>query len=224
MTAPGAAIGGIGADADNPGVGEPVASAVEIIEETTPFARFLRIDTIRFRHRLFSGGWSMPHTYDVLRRGGAAAVVLYDPERDQVVMIEQFRLPALLAGASPWQLEIVAGLLDSGEAPEVVARRETHEETGLVLAGELVPIQRYLPSPGDSDESVDLFCACIDAGAAGGIHGSVQEGEDIRTVIKSIAEIEELLDAGAIENGHTLVALYWLLRHREALRRRWTGR
>jgi ADP-ribose pyrophosphatase len=198
-----------------------VPGDVEIIEATTPFERFLRIDTIRFRHRLFSGEWGASHTYDVLRRGAAVALVLYDPDRDVVVLIEQFRLPAMLAGSSPWQIEIVAGLVDGDETPENVAVRETREETGLALTGELIPIQRYLPSPGASDESVFLFCARVDAAQAEGVHGIPEDGEDIRVVVKSVAEIEAMLDAGAIENGHSLVALYWLLRHRERLRRQW---
>ncbi|HEY3910270.1 MAG TPA: NUDIX domain-containing protein [Stellaceae bacterium] len=194
---------------------------IEIISASTAFERFLRMEVICFRHRLFGGEWSAPVTHDVLRRGAAVAVVLYDPDRDRVVLVEQLRMPALLAGASPWQVEIVAGLVGAGEAPNEVAIRETREEAGLALAGELVPIQRYLPSPGDSDESVMLFCARVDASAAGGVHGLPEEGEDIRVVVKSVAEVEAMLDAGAVENGHTLVALYWLLRHRERLRRLW---
>lgn len=194
---------------------------VEIIEAATAFERFLRMEVVRFRHRRFSGEWSEPLTHDVLRRGQAVAVVLYDPDRDAVVLVEQLRLPALLAGASPWQIEVVAGLIDAGEPPQSVAIRETREEAGLALGGELVPIQRYLPSPGASDESVLLFCARVDATAASGVHGLPEEGEDIRVVVKTMAEIEAMLDAGAVENGHTLVALYWLVRHRDELRRRW---
>ncbi len=194
---------------------------VEIAEATRVFERFLRIDTYRFRHRLFSGEWGSPRQYDVLRRGRAVAVLLYDPDRDCVVLVEQFRLPALLAGSSPWQLETVAGLVDRDERAEAVAVRETQEEAGIALTGAPIPIQSYLPSSGGSDESVMLFCARVDAGAAGGVHGLPEEGEDIRVVVKSIAEIEALLDAGAIESGHTLIALYWLLRHRERLRREW---
>ncbi len=209
------------------GAGPPVDRSghpnIEIIEATTGFERFLRMEVIRFRHRLFDGEWSTPQTHDVLRRGPAVGIVLYDPDHDRVVLVEQLRLPALLAGARPWQIEIVAGLVGAGETPERVAIRETHEETGLVLDGnsELVPIQRYLPSPGASDESVFLFCARVDASAASGVHGVPEEGEDIRIVVKAIAEISAMLDAGAIENGHTLVALYWLLRHRDHLRRLW---
>lgn len=199
----------------------PTHPDVEILDRRTAFARFLRMDIVRFRQRLFSGAWSAPQTHDVLRRGGAVAILLYDPDRDGVVLVEQFRLPALLAGASPWQIEVAAGLVGAGETTESVAVREMREETGLAPVGELIPIQRYLPSPGDSDESVMLYCARIDATGVEGVHGLAEEGEDIRTLVKPIDEIERLLDAGAIENGHTLVALYWLLRHREALRRRW---
>jgi len=72
---------------------------VEIMEAVKGFKRFLRMDVIRFRHRRFSGEWSTPQTHDVLRRGQAVGIVLYDPDRDTAVLIEQFRLPALLAGA-----------------------------------------------------------------------------------------------------------------------------
>jgi ADP-ribose pyrophosphatase len=193
----------------------------EIGHATTVAARHLRIDTFRFRHRLFSGEWSAERSYDVLRRGQAVAIVLYDPDRDAVVLVEQFRLPPLLAGSSPWQLEAAAGLIDTDERPEAVAIRETREETGLALIGEPVRIQRYLSSSGNSDESVVLFCGRVDSAAAGGVHGLPEEHEDIRVVVKTLGEIEALLDAGAIESGHTLIGLHWLLRHRERLRGLW---
>jgi ADP-ribose pyrophosphatase len=193
----------------------------EITAVEIGFERFLRMDVFHFRHRLFSGEWSAARSYDVLRRGPAVAIVLYDPDRDAVVLVEQFRLPALLAGSSPWQIEAAAGLLDGEETPEAVAIRETREETGLSLIGEPVAIQRYLPSPGDSDESVYLFCGRVDSTAAGGVHGLADEHEDIRVVVKPWPEIEALLDAGAIESSHTVIALYWLLLHRDRLRQRW---
>ena len=148
---------------------------VEILEATTPFKRYLRVDTFRFRHRLFSGEWGAARNYDVLRRGRAVAI------------------------------------------------RETREETGLNLIGELIAIQHYLPSCGGSDEKVDLFCGRIDSTFAAGVYGLPEEHEDIRVVVKTLAEIEALLDAGTIESGHTLIALYWLLRHRDHLRQRWAA-
>jgi len=202
----------------------PAHPDAEIANTSTVSARHLRIDTFGFRHRLFSGEWSAKRSYDVLRRGAAVAVVLYDPDRERVVLVEQFRLPALLAGSSPWQLETAAGLIDTDEPPEAVAIRETREETGLALIGEPILIQRYLSSSGGSDESVTLFCARVDSSTAAGVHGLPEEHEDIRVVVKTLAEIEALVDAGAIESGHTLIGLYWLLRHREHLRQLWPTR
>ena len=196
---------------------------VEIVDATKIFERYLRIDTFRFRHRLFSGEWSAVRSYDVLRRGRAVAIILYDPDRDSVVLVEQFRLPALLAGSSPWQLEAAAGMIDTDETSEMVAVRETREETGLGLIGEPIVIQRYLPSAGGSDESVVLFCGRVDSALAAGVHGLPEEHEDIRVAVKTLAEIEAMLDAGAIENGHTLIALYWLLRHRDRLQQLWAA-
>jgi len=203
---------------------EPSHPDVEIARTQTVSARHLRIDTFGFRHRLFSGDWSAERSYDVLRRGQAVAIVLYDPDHDHVVLVEQFRLPALLAGSSPWQLEAAAGLIDTDETAQAVAVRETHEETGLTLIGEPILIQRYLSSAGNSDEGVVLFCGRVDSAAAAGVHGLPEEHEDIRVVVKTIAEVEALLDTGAIESGHTLISLYWLLRHRDHLRRTWSVR
>ena len=200
---------------------DPSHPDVEIAHTQTVSGRHLRIDTFVFRNRLFSGEWSAERNYDVLRRGQAVAIVLYDPDHDRVVFVEQFRLPALLAGSSPWQLEAAAGLIDTDETPEAVAVRETHEETGLALSGEPILIQRYLSSAGNSDEGVVLFCGRVDSTAAAGVHGLPEEHEDIRVAVKTLAEVEVLLDTGAVESGHTLIGLYWLLRHRDHLRRLW---
>src|SRR4029079_12021225 len=110
---------------------------------------------------------------------------------------------------------------DEGETPEHVAQRETQEETGLDLVGPLVPISCMLPATGSYDEVVWLYCGRVDARLAGGVHGLAEEHEDIRVIVKTIPEVEAMLDAGEIGNAHALVLLYWLLRHRERLRRQW---
>ncbi len=89
------------------------------------------LDVVRFRHRRFDGAQSGEKTWEVWRRGRAAAVLPYDPVADVVVLIEQFRLPALVAGLDPVLVELPAGLCDDGETPETTARRETREEMGL---------------------------------------------------------------------------------------------
>jgi ADP-ribose pyrophosphatase len=200
----------------------PSRSDLRVVASEVGFRRHLRVDVVRFQHRLYSGDWSGERVYDVVRRGGAVGILLYDPDRETIVLVEQFRLPALVAGFSPWIVEVVAGLLDhAGESEDDVARRETVEEAGIEVIGELIPIQRYLPTPGGSDETVMLFCGRIDSSKAGGVHGLADEHEDIRVVVKTLTELEAMVDAGQIDTGHTLICLYWLLRHREQVRERW---
>lgn len=194
---------------------------LEILAAESGFKRHLGVDVVRFRHRRFDGGWSGERIYDIVRRGDAVAVVLYDPDRDRVVLIEQFRIAPLYGGRSPWQIEVVAGLIDSDETPEEVARRETREEANLELIGHLVPVQCVLPAVGSFDEVVWLYCARVDARNAGGVHGLPEEHEDIRVIVRTIPEIEAMLDGGEVESAHALVGLYWLLRHRDRLRREW---
>jgi ADP-ribose pyrophosphatase len=197
-------------------------AAIEIIDREAAYQGFFRIDRYRVRHRLYSGGWSGEITREIFERGHAVAVLLYDPRRDALVLVEQFRLPAHLAGVPAWQLEIVAGIIDRpGESAVDVVRREAEEEAGLAIDGEVLPIHRYLTSPGGSTETVSLYCGRVDASDAGGIHGLADEQEDIKVVVKSYDETMALLRADKIDNGFTIVALYWLAANRERLRREW---
>jgi ADP-ribose pyrophosphatase len=194
---------------------------IEIVEHRTAYQGFFKIDVVRLRHRLFDGGWTPVFRREVFERGTAAAVLPYDPSRDEVVLIEQFRLPAHLAGYRAWQLEVVAGIIDKeGESGADVVRREAQEEAGLEIL-ELAPMHRFLVSPGGTTEVLDLYCGRVDSSGAGGIFGLPDEHEDIRAVVKRWDEVLSLLRNGGIENGFTLLALYWLMAHREELRRRW---
>lgn len=199
-----------------------IDARLEILERTVVYQGFFRIDRYRLRHRLYDGGWSPELTREVFERGRTVGILLYDPQRDAVVLVEQFRLPAHLAGFPGWQTEIVAGMLDHpGEAPAEVARREVREEAGLAILGELLPLHRYMTTPGGSTEVIDLFCGRVDASIAGGIHGLVAEHEDIKVVVLSWRVAVRRLRAGAFQNGPTVLALTWLDANRVKLRRRW---
>src|SRR4051812_33906330 len=103
-------------------------SDIRIRERVTSYQGYLRVETLRLQHRRFAGDWIPEISREVVRRGAAVAVMLYDPDRDAVVLIEQFRVGAYAAGLRPWSVETVAGLIEPGEDPANVARRETHEE------------------------------------------------------------------------------------------------
>ncbi len=190
---------------------------MRILEKRTCYQGFFRLDCYRLKHRLFKGGWSQVLTLECLERGEAAAVLPYDPRRDRVVLIEQFRIGALNAPGGPWLLEVVAGMIEPGETPEEVARREAVEEAGCEI-GELWPIASYLVSPGGTSERIHLFCGRVDAGRAGGIHGLAEEGEDIRVHAVPFEEAWGWVEAGRIRSATPIIALQWLAMHRERLK------
>ncbi|MDH3232539.1 MAG: ADP-ribose diphosphatase [Alphaproteobacteria bacterium] len=195
-------------------------SDVKIIEKNIAYDGHFRIDRYRLRHKLFAGGWGKELVRELFERGHAVAVLPYDPVRDEVVLVEQFRIGAYAAGCDPWLIEIIAGIIDAGETAEAVARREAVEEAGLDI-GEMIKIADYLASPGGTSETVTLYCGRVDAGNAGGIHGLATEGEDIRVTTLPAVAIADLLAETRTHNATLLIALQWLMLHRDELRERW---
>jgi len=193
---------------------------VEILARETVYSGYFRIDRYRLRHRRHEGGWTGEITREVFERGHVAAVLPYDPDRDTVILIEQFRIGAYAAGEPCWLTEIVAGVIDEGETADTVARREMEEETGCFVSL-LEPIGCYLSSPGGASEKVSLYIGRVDSRGAGGIHGLAGEEEDIRVIVRPWPEVEAGLQSGMFTNATTLIALQWLALNRAKLRRLW---
>lgn len=194
----------------------------EIIGREVCYQGFFRLERYWLRHELFSGGVSRVLARELFERGHAAAVLPYDPERDAVVLIEQFRIGALEDAHGPWLLEIVAGVMEQGESAEDLARREAMEEAGCAIQ-ELLPVCEYLVSPGGTSERIHLFCGRVDSRQAGGVHGVHEEGEDILAHVVPYAEAMRWLEQGRIRSASPIIALQWLALHRDELRQRWLG-
>ena len=197
------------------------ADAVRVLEDDTVWQGHYAMRRLRLQHQLFAGGWSAELQRENFERGDAVGVLPWDPINDELVMLEQFRVGALRATDSPWMLELVAGVVEEGETDAEVANREAREEADLEIL-QLEPIASFYPSAGACSEQVRLFIGRVDSQGAGGVHGCVDEGEDIRVHRLPRAQVLELLAKGAINNGHTLIALQWLALHGEQLRERWS--
>jgi ADP-ribose pyrophosphatase len=198
-------------------------SEVELLNTEVLADRRFRYELLTLRTETFAGKLSQPFKREALRSGEAVAVLLYDPAAHQLILIEQFRIAAYLNHLpSAWILECVAGLVDPGETTEVAARRETKEETGCEVR-RMEYAGAYLSSPGLSDEMVTIYVGEVDASLAGGVHGHVGEGEDIRTLVLPVEEALAAADHGAVVNVMAQVALLWFARHGDALRQRWLG-
>lgn len=182
---------------------------VKVLGTENCHSGFLDVNRYTVRHRLYQGGWSDTVTREVMERAPGVGVLLYDPERDKVVLVEQFRAGCLENPRGPWVLELVAGIVEDGEAPVEVAIREAREEANQSIEN-LLPVCEYYNSPGGSSEKLYIFCAGVDAEQAGGVFGLVDEHEDIRTVIMDRSEAEQRVAEGGINNAMSIIALQWL--------------
>lgn len=189
-----------------------------IIDRAIAYQGFFTLSEYRLQHERFAGGWSDEISRLCFERGDAVAVLLWDPRRDAVVLVEQFRVGALGRPYSPWLYEIVAGITGPGETREEVARREAVEEAGCTIR-ELRPIGPILTTPGGSTETVGLYYGLVAAPPAGGLHGLDEEHEDIRVIVASPDEVWQWMDQGRIVNGPALTGLQWFRIHEKELRR-----
>lgn len=188
-----------------------------IINETTVYQGFFSLKTIELKHSLFNGGWSKPITRELFHRGNCVAVLLYDPVRDEVVIIEQFRIGAVQLAEQAWLLEIVAGAIEPGETAEQVAYREAIEEAGCEIQ-QLVKINDFFTSPGGTSELLSLFYGKVDASNVGGIHGLDEEDEDIAVTTMKFDAVYQLLLDGKILSAIPIIAIQWLYINRDKLR------
>lgn len=189
---------------------------VEIMHREDLYKRFFRVEKISLRHKLFNGGWSKEINRELFIRGEAVAVVLYDPKKDLIGMVQQFRIGAINEAAGPWCYEVVAGMVEMGELPEAVARRELIEEANLTPYS-MHYICNFLSSPGGSDEKLHLYCGLCDLSEAGGIYGLPDEGEDIRVHVFAANEVFAELLTGRFNNAAALICLQWLQLNRTRL-------
>lgn len=182
----------------------------EILGRRTAYAGFFHVEELHLRHELGNGQQSPILRRELLGHGDAVAVLPYDPVRQSVVLIEQFRTGLVDHGTNPWVREIVAGFMEPGETPEHVARRELMEETGCEALA-LHPLLRFLPSPGALSERVMLFLAEVDATQARPFSGRSDEGEDIRTHVIRVSDVWSMLALDAPStSASTIIALQCL--------------
>ena len=184
---------------------------VQIISQSVPYRDFFAVSETHLTHRRFDGT-----TSDVIKRaaflsGDAVTVLPYDPVRNRVLLIEQFRAGPLARGdAQPWSLEAIAGRIDAGETPEAAARREAMEEAGLSL-GPLRQIASYYPSPGAMNEYLYSFVAICDLpDGTAGIHGLASEAEDIRGHLVGLDHLMDLVRSGEVNNAPLILTALWL--------------
>lgn len=181
---------------------------INVSDNEVLYDGFMQLSKITFDHELYQGGVQQDVSRELLKRGRAVGVLLYDNKNETFVFIEQVRIGALEDKNSPWLLEIVAGMVEVGEEDDSVARRESAEEAGATIKT-LIPIQEYWVSPGGSDEQVALFLGIVDSTKVSDFAGLNSEHEDIKVILISKSETLNKLQSGHINNSMALIALQW---------------
>ncbi|MCZ2721227.1 NUDIX domain-containing protein [Marinomonas sp. 15G1-11] len=195
-------------------------SDVEIIKEEALYNGFFKMKKVTLKHRLFNGGWSGNIEREMMVRGDAVCVLLYDPRKDKVLLIEQFRACAV-KHVSPWLLELVAGMVEDGESNEEVARRESLEEAGVEVL-RLEWMLNFVPSPGGLVEYLKMYVGEFDSNKVNleKSYGLQGENEDIRLHLFD-ADVAIALLKTNIDNASTIMGLQWLALNKQDLRARW---
>ena len=193
---------------------------VELVDHEVAFQGYFRVGRYFFRHGLYQGGQSAILRREVFERGHAAAVLPYDPLRDEVVLIRQFRAGAYVAGRHPWTWEIVAGIIEHDESPEAArpargrrggrARdqgRHRHARRGGE-PGRLFRDLRLLSGTGRHDERRGNLRPGVGRREHPGQGPALRRGA-------------RLLERDEIGNAIGVIALQWLALHRDEVRARW---
>lgn len=193
--------------------------AVAHLSSHQPFLGYFGVARHELTHALHQGGTSAPMTREAFLMGDAAVLLPWDPVRDRVLVIEQFRFaPALRGDPQPWLLEPIAGRVDAGETPEAAILREAREEAGLQVT-RLVPALHAYPSPGAVCEFLYQYIGIADLpDGIAGIHGLEGEAEDIRGHLMDRTVLSALVDAGQISNGPLALLSLWLDARADRLR------
>ena len=179
----------------------------------TVFQGFIQVEKVCLKHRLFNQTLYTPTiSRELVARKQAAGVLIYNDKQQKFALIEQFRVGAILDIDSPWQLEIIAGVLDGDETPESCVQRESLEESGCKL-DQLQHLFSFYPSAGACNEIFHLYAAEATLPSEGGIFGMPDEGENIKLHIIEYAKLDILFNSNRLRNAPVIMALQWLKQH-----------
>jgi ADP-ribose pyrophosphatase len=136
------------------------------------------------------------HSFEVVVHPGAVTLVPID-DQGRVWFVRQYR-----HATGERLLELPAGTLNPGEAPEACADRECREEIGMA-ASRLSPMGGFFLAPGYSTEYIHLFLAQGLSPAP--LKGD--EDEDLELEVVPFTEVKDWIARGDLRDAKSLAAL-----------------
>ncbi len=180
----------------------------KIINKKNLYKGFFELNEIDFTHKKHNGAWTKPIKREIFKGAHVSTLLPYDPIKNKIVLIQQFRAAVISRYSEEMLYEIVAGMIDNDENPEQTAIRECFEETGCRVK-KVIPINSYFPAPGSSESFYHFFLGEIDSYDSKQIKGLKNEDEDILVSSFTVNEVKKMLKNKIIKNAATLIALQW---------------
>ncbi len=180
----------------------------QIINKKDLYSGFFKLKKLEFVHKQHDGKWSNKVDREIFSGSHISTLLPYDPLRNEIVLIQQFRAGVISRYDDDYLYEIVAGIIDENESPEDTAIRECVEETGCKV-NKIEPIQSYFPAPGSSESYYHLFLGEINSFEGERIMGLESENENILVKSYKVEQVRNMLRQKEIKNGLTLIALQW---------------
>ena len=185
-----------------------MSSNFKVTNKKNLYDGFFKMNEISLKYKKYDGNWSNEIKREIFGGAQVSAVLPYDPIKKKIVLIQQFRPGTISRNTNNYLNEIVAGIIDPGESPEIAAKRECLEETGYKIK-KLTPIQGYFPAPGSSESFYHLFLGEVDSKNGKKIMGLYNENEDILVESFNINQVKKMMQEGKFVNGLTLIAIQW---------------
>ena len=193
----------------------------EVHQKKLVYDGHFKVTKFELSHEKYSGEKTPTLHRELIARNDAVAVVAYDPETDELVLVEQFRVGAIRE-EQPWLIEIVAGLIEIDESPENVSIREMQEEIGCTPI-QLQKIGEFYTSPGGIAEWVRLYIARVSVNDINSNGGVEDEGEDIKILVVPASDAEFMLSTGEVRSAIAIIGLQWFVINKENIRKQWLG-
>ncbi len=186
---------------------------VKNIESTLLSDNYYTLKKVMFDYLMRSGKW-VRQMREVYNRGDGAGILLYNKQKQTVILTKQFRMPTFVNGnPDGFLLEVCAGLLDK-DNPEACIIRETEEEVGYKLQTVKKVYEAY-SSPGVMTEKMHYFIGeYTDAMKVSSGGGLASEHEDIEVLELPFFKVVNMLNRGEIHDTRTIVLIQYALIHR----------
>ncbi len=183
-------------------------NTVQIVQTEVLSDNWYTLRKVTFDYPMKDGSWQR-QSRECYDRGNGAVILLYNSEKNTIILTRQFRMPTYVNGnADGMLIEACAGLLDA-DSPEDCIRRETEEETGYRITQPERVFELYM-SPGSVTEILYFFIAEYQEVHKINEGGGVTEEEDIQVLELPFPQALQMIEAGEIKDAKTVLLLQHL--------------